>query len=142
MHSRWRLRQRLAQVRDLTPPYLYGSLPLPAALYGVLVFPFIWGLTEQMTYNGCLAPRFQVVCRSTTLAVAIVAFAWSLQHSFMPLTFDPRYMAFRLLSPVPNTVFATVVYLRLRRLVPLALSHALMDGAGVLIGVLLPLLRA
>jgi hypothetical protein len=36
----------------LTPPYLFGRLPLPAALYGVLVFPFLWGLTEQMTYNG------------------------------------------------------------------------------------------
>ena len=27
----------------LTPPYLFGTLPLPAALYGVLVWPFIWG---------------------------------------------------------------------------------------------------
>ena len=56
----------------LTPPYLFGPLPLPAALYGVLVFPFIWGLTEQMTYNGYLVPRFRVLCRSTSLAVALV----------------------------------------------------------------------
>ena len=35
---------------------LFGSLPDQAALYGVLVWPFIWGLTEQMTYNGYLAP--------------------------------------------------------------------------------------
>jgi len=122
----------------LTPPYLYGALPLPAAVYGVLVWPFIWGLTEQMTYNGYLAPRFQVLCRRTSVAVAIVAFAWSLQHVFMPLTFDARFMAFRLLSPVPNTLFATLLYLRWRRLLPLAISHALMDGAGVLIGVLIP----
>jgi hypothetical protein len=46
------------------------------------------------------------------------------------------------LSPVPHTLFATLVYLRLRRVVPLAIAHALMDGASVLIGVLLPLLRA
>src|SRR5215216_1059818 len=41
-------------------PYFFGALPLPAALYGVLVWPFIWGLTEQMTYNGyrCPASRF------------------------------------------------------------------------------------
>jgi hypothetical protein len=51
-------------------------------------------------------------------------------------------MAFRLLSSVPNTVFQTLLYLRLRRLVPLAIAHALMDGASVLIGVLLPLLTA
>jgi hypothetical protein len=88
---------------------------LPAALYGVLVWPFIWGLTEQMTYNGYLVPRFQVLCRSTSLAIVFVAFAWSLQHAFMPLTFDAKFMAFRLLSSVPNTVFQTLLYLRLRR---------------------------
>lgn len=126
----------------LTPPYLFGSLPLAAAFYGVLVFPFVWGLTEQMTYNGYLAPRFQVLCRSTGRAVACVAFAWSFQHVVMPLTFDAKFMVFRLLSPVPFSVFATLLYLRLRRLLPFAIAHALMDSASVLIGVLLPQLRA
>jgi membrane protease YdiL (CAAX protease family) len=126
----------------LTPPFLFGRLPLPAALYGVLVFPFIWGMTEQMTYNGYLLPRFQVLCRSTILAVVIVAFAWSLQHAFMPLTFDAKYMVFRFLSSVPNSVFQTLLYLRFRRLIPLAIAHAVMDGTSVVIGVLLPLLRA
>ena len=120
------------------PPYFLGGLPLPAALYGVLVFPFIWGLTEQMTYNGYLVARFQVLCRSTSVAVAIVAFVWSMQHAFMPLTFDAKFMAFRLLASVPFSLFEVLLYLRLRRLIPLALAHALMDGATVLI----PLLRA
>ena len=122
-------------------PYLFGPLPLPAAAYGVLVFPFIWGLTEQMTYNGYLIPRFQVLCRSTSMAIAVVAFPWSLQHAFMPLTFDANFMVFRLLSAVPLSLFNTLLYLRLRRLVPFAIAHALMDGASVLIGVLLPPLR-
>jgi len=97
---------------------------------------------EQMTYNGYLLPRFQVVCRSTSLAVVLVAFAWSLQHSFMPLTFDVRFMIFRLLSPLPFSIFSTLLYLRFRRLIPFMIAHALMDGASVFIGVLLPLLRA
>lgn len=54
-------------------PYLLGSLPLPAVLYGVLVWPFIWGLTEQMTYNGYLLTRFEVLCRNTSVAIAVVA---------------------------------------------------------------------
>ncbi|HEX7061783.1 MAG TPA: CPBP family glutamic-type intramembrane protease [Woeseiaceae bacterium] len=132
----------MALYGTLTPPYLFASLPLPAALYGVLVFPFLWGLTEQMTYNGYLLPRFQVVFRNTVLAVAVVAFVWSLQHAFMPLIVDPQYIAFRLLSSVPNSVLQTILYLRLRRVIPLAIAHAIMDGASVLIGVLLPLLRA
>jgi uncharacterized protein len=119
------------------PPYLLGHLPLPAALYGVLVWPFIWGLTEQMTYNGYLVPRFQVLSGSTSLAIAIVAFVWSAQHAVMPLTFDAKFMAFRLLSSVPFSLFLTFFYLRLRRLIPFAVGHALMDGATVL----LPLLR-
>ena len=122
----------------LSPPYLTGRLPLLPTLYGVLVWPFIWGLTEQMTYNGYLVPRFQVLSRSTTVAVAVVAFVWSAQHSFMPLTFEPTFMAFRLLSPVPHSLFDIILYLRLRRIVPFAVAHALMDGATVLIGSLLP----
>jgi hypothetical protein len=42
---------------------------------------------------------------------------------------------------VPHTVFATLVYLRWRRLLPLAIAHAVLDGAGVVIGVLLPAVR-
>ena len=52
----------------------------------------------------------------------------------MPLTFDVRFMTFRLLGSLPNTVFQTALYLRVRRLVPFAIAHALMDGASVLIG--------
>ena len=122
----------------VAPPYLLGDLPLPAALYGVLVWPFIWGLTEQMTYNGYLLPRFQVLSRRTSVAIVVVAFVWSMQHAFMPLTFDAKFMAYRLLAPVPFSVFQALLYLRLRRVIPFAIAHALMDGATVLI----PLLRA
>ena len=118
------------------PPYFLGGLPLPAALYGVLVWPFVWGLTEQMTYNGYLLPRFQVLCRSTGAAIAVVAFAWSLQHAFMPLTSDAKFMAYRLLASPPLSVLETLLYLRLRRLIPLATAHALLDGATVLIPLL------
>lgn len=120
------------------PPVFLGGLPLPAALYGVLVFPFLWGLTEQMTYNGYLLPRFQILCRNTVVAVAIVSFVWSIEHAFIPFTLDSKTMAFRTLSAVPHSIFQTLLYLRLRRLVPLALAHALMDGATVLI----PMLQA
>jgi membrane protease YdiL (CAAX protease family) len=120
----------------LTPPVLLESLPLPATLYSALVFPFLWGLTEQMTYNGYLLPRFQVLFGSTGLAIACVASVWALQHAFMPLTFDPRYMAFRFLGSLANSVFQTLLYLRLRRLVPLVIAHALLDGSTVWIGAL------
>ena len=119
-------------------PLLFEQLPLPAALYAVFVFPVVWGLTEQMTYNGYLVPRFRVLCRSTSLAVALVSIVWSFQHAVMPLTFDPTFMAVRALSPLPFCLFQTLLYLRLRRLIPFAIAHAVMDGASAFIGVLLP----
>lgn len=125
-----------------TPPYAFGALPLPAALYGVLVFPCLWGLTEQMTYNGYLAPRFQAVFRNTAPAVTAVALIWAFQHAVMPFIADTKYIVFRLFSPLPFSLFAVIVYLRMRRLLPLIVAHALMDGASVFIGTLLPLLRA
>lgn len=116
----------------LTQPYAFGSLPTLASLYSVLIFPFIWGITEQMTYNGYLAPRFRVLW-GTVPAVAIVGFVWSFQHVVMPLTFDTTFMLFRMLSPIPFSIFAILLYFRLRRLVPLIVAHALMDGASVLL---------
>jgi hypothetical protein len=122
----------------LTPPYLFGPLPLPAALYGALVFAIVWGITEQMTYNGYLVPRYQVLFMSTGRAVALVACVWSFQHAVMPLVFDAKYIVFRMLSPLPYSLFQTLLYLRLRRLIPFAIAHAVLDGASVWIGVLLP----
>ena len=123
------------------PPALFHPLPLVPALYAVLVFPAIWGLTEEMTYNGYLVPRFQILSRSTVVAVAAVSFAWSFQHVVQPLTFDPDFMLYRLLAPLPFSAFACLVYLRIRRLLPFVIAHWLMDAGDVLVTVLLPLYR-
>lgn len=121
-------------------PQFGEPLPLAPALYALLIWPLIWGLTEQMTYNGYLLPRFQVLSGSTAFAVAVVALVWALQHAFMPFTFDPDYMAHRFVSSVPNSLFMILVYLRLRRLLPLAVAHWSMDGASVFVGSILPLI--
>ena len=60
----------------------------------------------------------------------------------MPLTFDASFMAFRLISAIPYSIFLTVSYLELRRLLPLMIAHALRDGASVVVSALLPLIRA
>ncbi|HVZ98995.1 MAG TPA: CPBP family glutamic-type intramembrane protease [Caulobacterales bacterium] len=123
------------------PHAIFAPLPLPAALYAGLVFPLIWGFTEQMTYNGYLAARIQVVSGSTAVAVALVAFSWSFQHVVMPIRFDADYALYRMISPIPFSVFIVLVYLRLRRLAPLAIAHWLMDGASVFLDTVWPALH-
>jgi hypothetical protein len=124
----------------LDPPQIFEPLPLAAALYGVLVFPLIWGFTEQASYNGYCVPRFQALTGSTAIAVAVVAAVWSFQHAVMPLTFDPGFMLYRTLSPIPHSLFVILVYLRIRRIVPLAIAHWLMDGGAAFAFSLWPML--
>lgn len=126
---------------NLSAPQIFEPLPVLPALYGALIFPLIWGITEQTTYNGYLLPRFQALSGSTVFAVAIVAFAWSIQHAVMPLTFDPDFMLYRALAPIAHSTFITLVYLRIRRIVPLATAHWIMDGSAAFVGSLWPLLR-
>lgn len=123
------------------PAFLFSPLPLPAALYAALVFPLVWGFTEQMTYNGYGAPRLQVLSGSTLAAVALVALPWAFQHAVMPVTFDAQYVAYRMMSPIPFSIFSVLLYLRIRRLLPFAIAHWLMDGGASVAGSLLPLLR-
>jgi hypothetical protein len=106
----------------------------------VLVFPLIWGIVEQTTYNGYVLPRLQVLSGSTFLAVVVVALAWSFQHALMPLTFEPDFMLYRALAPIPFSTFEALLYLRLRRIVPLATAHWLMDGGDGFVRMLWPLL--
>jgi hypothetical protein len=126
---------------NLHPPQIIAPLPLLPTLYAVLVFPLLWGVTEQTTYNGYLLPRFQALSGNTGFAVAAVAFSWSFQHLVLPLTFDAHFMLYRMLSPLLFSTFITLVYLRIRRIAPLATAHWLMDGAAAFAGSLLPLLR-
>lgn len=126
---------------DPSAPKIFEPLPLLPALYGVVVFPLVWGITEQATYNGYLLPRLQVLTGRTGIAVAIVILPWSFQHAVMPLTFDPEFMLYRAVAPLAFSTFITLVYLRVRRIVPLAIAHWLMDGAAAFMGSLWPLLR-
>ena len=112
------------------PGEIYESLPLLPPLYATLVWPVIVGLAEQMTFNGYLAPRFQVLTGSTVAGVIILVLGWCLEHPVLPLTLDPKFMLFRYLSPVLFATFITILYLRVRRLLPFIVAHAIMDGLG------------
>lgn len=126
---------------NLSAPDVFAPLPLYGALYAVLIFPLIWGVTEQTTYNGYVLPRLQVLSRSTGLAVAAVAFFWSFQHALMPLTFDSHFMLYRALAPLPFSTFQALLYLRMRRILPLATAHWLMDGGDAFVRTLWPLMQ-
>jgi membrane protease YdiL (CAAX protease family) len=114
-------------------------LPAWAAIYSLLVFPVLWALMEQCTYQGYALPRLQASLKNTGLAVVLVAFGWGLQHIALPLTFDARFMLYRFLSFLPLAVVMTLIYLRTRRLIPFIVAHWAVDMIGILTAIILPM---
>jgi len=122
------------------PPAIYHPLPIWAAAYSLLIFPVVWGLTEQCTYQGYALARLEALLPHPAFAIAMVAFGWGIQHIALPLIFDWHYMLYRFLSFLPLAVVMTIVYLRTRRLIPFIIAHSAVDMLGVLSGIIMPML--
>jgi uncharacterized protein len=122
------------------PPSVYSPLPVWAVAYSLLIFPIIWGVMEQCTYQGYALPRLDALFPRSGVAIAIVAFGWGIQHIALPLVLDRQYMLYRFLSFLPLAVVMSLVYLRTRRLIPFIIAHWAVDMLGVLSGIVIPML--
>lgn len=122
----------------LPPQIALVHLPLWATLYSVLVWPVIWGLTEQMTYVGYLLPRLEVLTRRTWVAALVVTGFWSLQHLALPFVPDAGYLIYRTVTVVPVAITAIILYRHVlrRRLLPLVVVHWFADVFAALSPVL------
>jgi membrane protease YdiL (CAAX protease family) len=121
-------------------PATMVPLPLWGALYGLVVWPIIWGIAEEMTYQGYSLPRLQILSGRGWLAVLIVCIGWAIQHSALPLMLDWQWMLYRFLSSLPIAIVLPIVYFRTRRLLPFIIAHWVADAGGVLMAVVLPLM--
>jgi membrane protease YdiL (CAAX protease family) len=110
-------------------------------LYSLLVWPIIWALAEEMTYTGYALPRLEVLSGRAWLAVTIVTFGWALQHSALPLMLDWRWAAYRFGTSLLVGVGLSILYLRIRRLLPLIIAHWAANFVSVLMFVVLPMMR-
>lgn len=124
------------------PMQIMGGLPLWGALFSVLIFPLLWGFTEQLTYMGYALQRLEKIFQHKWLAIALVSFGWMLQHAALPLAMDASYAAMRMLSFLPLTILMPLIYLRTKRLLPFIIAHWIMDLIAAIVGTLLPLLIA
>ncbi|MBE0669947.1 MAG: hypothetical protein IH588_05105 [Anaerolineales bacterium] len=117
-------------IYDGPPPAAMGALPLWGALYSLIIWPALWGFTEQLTYQGYVLPRLQSLSRSTWLTVLILGFGYAFQHTALPLIFDWKFILFRFLSSLPFIIMFPV-YLRTKRLAPFMIAHWVTDALSV-----------
>jgi len=121
---------------NLYPGLLTGrALPLWAVIYSLTMWWIIWSPTEEMTYQAYALIRIRALSGRSWIAILVVAFWWTLQHSFLPLILDWHYVAWRFLAFLPGVLVFILVYLLTRRLPPLIVAHWPMDILAVLITV-------
>jgi uncharacterized protein len=114
------------------PEYTFMHiLPAFALLYARFLWWPIWSVTEEMTYNGYALPRLIALTKSRWLSVAIVSFFFAIQHSFLMLA-GFQFGFYMFLAFLPLSIAMVLVYLRIRRLAPLIVTHWLMDLSNVL----------
>jgi membrane protease YdiL (CAAX protease family) len=98
-------------------------LPQWAVLFSRLVWWPLWSVTEELTFVGYALPRLESLTGKSWLAVMLVTLAWSVQHLFLPFLADGRFLLWRFLVFIPVNLATTLLYLRIRRLVPIIISH-------------------
>jgi membrane protease YdiL (CAAX protease family) len=119
---------------NLYPGLLAGRvLPLWAVIYSLSVWWIIWSPTEEMTYQAYALPRIQALAKNSWIALLVVIFWWTLQHSFFPVILDWHYVAWRFFAFLPGVAILTIVYWRTRRLAPLIIAHWPLDLFAMLI---------
>lgn len=109
---------------DLT----FRALPVAAAWATLVVFPIIHAFTELPTYYGYVMPRLQAIAGTRLWPALLCAFVLSIQHVFLPLLFDWRFVAWRAVMFLPFALWLAWVLNRrptvLQYMVPV---HWLLD---------------
>lgn len=114
------------------PQYTFNDrvLPLAALLFARFLWWTVWSAVEEMTYNGYALPRLIAITKSRWMSVAIVAFFFALQHSFLMLA-GWQFFIYMFITFLPLSIAMVLTYMRIRRLPPLIVAHYLMDLSNV-----------
>jgi membrane protease YdiL (CAAX protease family) len=101
-------------------------------LYGLIVWPIIWSVTEDTTYGGYSLPRVEALTGRKWQAVVVVTFFVALQHIFLPLRLEWQWLVRSFFGFVPFAVVFSLLYLRWRRLLPMHVIHWASDSLAVI----------
>ena len=108
-------------------------------MYSVVVWPVIWGFTEEVEYLGYLLPRMEVLTKRVWLAGVIVVLFWGIQHFVIPFIPDGKYLISRYIIATVTVGGLTLIFLLWgKRMIPAIIVHYLSDfGTALLVAFLL-----
>ena len=110
-------------------PMMAGPISLVLAIINFILLPLTVSFAEDGLYLGCGVNSF----KNKYLAIFVPSFFYALQHSFIPVLFDTKYIVYRFLSFLPLTIFFCWYYYKKRNPVPMMIGHIVVEIASVVL---------
>lgn len=123
------------------PTILIQPIPIWIAIINMILLPITIVFAELPLYYGYSFNKIKESTGNKLIAMSYIAFFYALQHSFIPLLFDWKYMLFRFLSFLPLLIVLGIMYNKKKALTPLMIGHGFLDlatGIQILISSLFP----
>lgn len=109
-------------------PMLIAPIPLWLAVINFFLLPVSTALAEDGLYLGAGVNGI----KNKYFAILVPAFFFALQHSFIPVLFDMKYIIYRFLSFLPLTIILVWKYYKERNPLPIMIGHGIIDVFTVL----------
>lgn len=97
------------------------------AIANIFILPVTIALAEDGLYLGIGVNYI----KNKYAAILLPAFFFALQHSFIPVIFDIRYIIYRFISFLTLTITLCWYYYKKRNPLPIMVGHAIIDVATV-----------
>ena len=109
------------------PEFLIQPIPIWMAMINLFLLPITIVFAELPLYFGYSLKGIIKNTGKPVLAIIYTVFFYALQHSFIPLLWDYKYMLFRFLSFLPLMVFLGIQYHKKNNLEQMMIGHGVMD---------------
>lgn len=117
----------------IPPDHMILPLPFWAGIVSLILFPITIALVEIPTYMGYCFTRLEQKWNSKWKAVTVSAFFLALQHFTLPIIFsDFKYMYWHFLGMIPLAFAVGIIFMKIRRLLPIMIVHLIMDTMAIL----------
>lgn len=106
-------------------PMMIAPIPLILAIFNLFLLPITTTLAEDGLYLGIGVNSI----KNKWIAILVPAFFYAIQHSFIPMLLDGRYIMYRFLSFLPLTLWICYWYYKNRNPLPIMIGHGILNVA-------------
>lgn len=103
--------------------FFKNIIPLWIAIINIPLLPITTALAEDGLYLGCGVNQIN----NKYLKIIIPGFFFALQHSFIPLLLDIKFIGYRFFSFLPLTLLLAYIYDKKKNPLPIMIAHTIID---------------